>query len=56
MTDHSTVFRGGRVVSADGSFDADVLVVGEKIAAVGQLEEPATPQSSMPAAASCCRG
>ncbi len=41
MTDHSTVFRGGRVVSADGSFDADVLVVGEKIAAVGQLEEPA---------------
>src|SRR5215831_21275822 len=39
MTDHSTVFRGGRVVGADGSFDADVLVVGERIAAVGQVED-----------------
>ncbi len=39
MTDHSTVFRGGRVVGADGSFDADVLVVGERIAAVGQIED-----------------
>ena len=38
MTDQSTVFRGGRVVGADGSFDADVLVVGERIAAVGQIE------------------
>ncbi len=32
--------RGGTVVAADGSYDADVLVVGEQIAAVGAVEAP----------------
>jgi dihydropyrimidinase len=34
------LLRGGRVVAADGEYDADVLVVGEKIAAVGAVEAP----------------
>jgi dihydropyrimidinase len=38
--DRVTVLRGGRVVSADGEFDADVLIVGEKIGAVGVVEAP----------------
>ncbi len=37
----STVLRGGRIVSPEGSYDADVLVVGERIAAVGAIEVPA---------------
>ena len=42
MTDASaTLLQGGRVVSADGEYDADVLIVGEKIAAVGDVEAPA---------------
>jgi dihydropyrimidinase len=36
----STLLRGGRVVSADGEYDADVLIVGEKIAAVGEVAAP----------------
>jgi dihydropyrimidinase len=36
----STLLRGGRVVSADGEYDADVLIVGERIAAVGAVEPP----------------
>jgi dihydropyrimidinase len=36
----TTVIQGGRVVSADGEYDADVLIEGEKIAAVGNLEVP----------------
>src|SRR3954451_9526610 len=41
MTESSaTVLRGGRVVSADGEYDGDVLIVGEKIAAVGDVEAP----------------
>src|SRR3954465_11097049 len=41
MTDAKAVLlRGGRVVSADGEFDADVLIVGEKIAAVGDVQAP----------------
>src|ERR1044071_3094476 len=36
----TTVLRGGRVVSADGEYDADVLVEGEKVAAVGAVEVP----------------
>jgi dihydropyrimidinase len=34
------LLQGGRVVSADGEYDADVLIVGEKIAAVGEVEVP----------------
>jgi dihydropyrimidinase len=41
MTDaKAVVLRGGRVVSADGEFDGDVLIVGERIAAVGEVEVP----------------
>lgn len=41
MTDaKAVVLRGGRVVSADGEFDGDVLIVGERIAAVGEVEAP----------------
>src|SRR3954464_13369218 len=42
MTDErATLLRGGRVVSADGENDGDVLIVGEKIAAVGDVDAPA---------------
>jgi dihydropyrimidinase len=34
----ATLLQGGRVVSADGEYDADVLIVGERIAAVGDVE------------------
>ncbi len=37
----TTLLQGGRVVAADGEYDADVLIVGEKIAAVGAVEAPA---------------
>jgi dihydropyrimidinase len=41
MTDgHATLLQNGRVVSADGEYDADVLIIGEKIAAVGEVEAP----------------
>lgn len=36
----STLLRGGRVVSADGEYDADVLIDGEKIVAVGTVTPP----------------
>ena len=36
----ATLLHGGRVVSADGEYDADVLIAGEKIAAVGSFEVP----------------
>ena len=36
----STLIQGGRVVSADGEYDADVLIVGERISAVGDLQAP----------------
>jgi dihydropyrimidinase len=39
-TDRATLLQGGRVVSADGEYDADVLIVGERIAAVGDVEAP----------------
>src|SRR5215218_9675880 len=35
-----TLLQGGRVVSADGEYDADVLIAGEKIVAVGEVEVP----------------
>jgi dihydropyrimidinase len=35
-----TVLQGGRVVSADGEYDADVLIVGEQVAAVGAVGVP----------------
>src|SRR4051794_27301438 len=42
MTETSaTLLRGGRVVSADGEFGGDVLLVGEKVAAVGEVDAPA---------------
>lgn len=34
------LFKGGTVVGADGTYEADVLVDGEKIAAVGAVEAP----------------
>jgi dihydropyrimidinase len=34
------LLQGGRVTAADGEYDADVLVSGEKITAVGALEVP----------------
>ncbi|MDX6729750.1 MAG: dihydropyrimidinase [Baekduia sp.] len=37
----ATLLQGGRVVSADGEYDADVLIVGEQIAAVGEVAAPA---------------
>jgi dihydropyrimidinase len=41
MTESSaTLLQGGRVVSADGEYDGDVLIVGEKIAAVGDVAAP----------------
>jgi dihydropyrimidinase len=36
----ATLLQGGRVVSADGEYDADVLIAGEKIAAVGSVDAP----------------
>ena len=38
--ERATLLQGGRVVSADGEYDADVLVVGERIAAVGDGQAP----------------
>jgi dihydropyrimidinase len=35
-----TVIQGGRVVAADGEYDADVLIEGEQIAAVGAVTAP----------------
>jgi dihydropyrimidinase len=41
MTDApATLIQGGRVVSADGEYDADVLVTGERIAAIGAVDAP----------------
>jgi dihydropyrimidinase len=37
----TTLIRGGRVVSADGVRDADVLIEGERIAAVGGVQRAA---------------
>ncbi len=39
MSDH-TLIQGGRVVAADGEYDADVLIAGESIAAVGAVSAP----------------
>ena len=33
-----TILQGGRVVGADGEYDADVLIAGEKIATVGAVD------------------
>ncbi len=42
MTDDAvTLIRGGRVVAADGEYEADVLIAGEQIAAVGNVDAPA---------------
>jgi dihydropyrimidinase len=38
--DRATLLQGGRVVGADGEYDADVLIVGERIAAVGAVAAP----------------
>jgi dihydropyrimidinase len=40
MSEPVKLLRGGRVVAADGEYDADVLIVGEKIAAVGAVDAP----------------
>jgi dihydropyrimidinase len=39
MSDH-TLIQGGRVVAADGEYDADVLIYGDRIAAVGAVDAP----------------
>src|SRR3954452_13250754 len=39
--ERATLLQGGRVVSSDGEYDADVLIVGEKVVAVGDVETPA---------------
>lgn len=52
MTDeHATLLQGGRVVSADGEYDADVLIAGEKVAAVGDVDAP--PGATVIDAAGC---
>jgi dihydropyrimidinase len=38
--ERATLLQGGQVVSADGQYDADVLIVGEQIAAVGAVQAP----------------
>jgi dihydropyrimidinase len=38
--ERATLLQGGRVVSADGEYDGDVLIVGEQIAAVGEVQAP----------------
>ena len=38
--ERATLLQGGRVTAADGEYDADVLIVGETIAAVGAIEAP----------------
>jgi dihydropyrimidinase len=38
--ERTTLLQGGRVTAADGEYDADVLLVGEQIAAVGALDPP----------------
>jgi dihydropyrimidinase len=43
--DRATLLQGGRVVGADGEYDADVLIVGERIAAVGAV--PAPPEATV---------
>jgi dihydropyrimidinase len=49
--ERATVVQGGRVVSADGEYDADVLIIGEKISAVGEVEAP--PGATVIDAAGC---
>jgi dihydropyrimidinase len=39
MADY-TVIQGGRVIAADGEYDADVLIAGEQVAAVGAVGMP----------------
>ena len=38
--ERATVLQGGRVVTADGEYDADVLIAGERIVAVGEIAAP----------------
>ncbi len=38
--DRVTLLQGGRVISADAEYDGDVLIAGERIAAVGAIEAP----------------
>ncbi|MBA3748865.1 MAG: amidohydrolase family protein, partial [Solirubrobacterales bacterium] len=38
MTD--TLVHGGTIVTADGTFAGDVLIAGERIAAVGEVTAP----------------
>ena len=50
------LLQGGRVVAADGEYDADVLIEGEKIAAVGAVERSRRDASSTSRAAACMPG
>ena len=47
----TTVVRGGTVVTADGQFVGDVLIEGERIAAVGTVQAP--PDATVVDAAGC---
>src|SRR6202034_1009144 len=53
------LISGGTVVTAGGTLDADVLVAGERIAAVLARDltgEPGAPPGGAPAAGACGRG
>ena len=50
------LLQGGRVVAADGEYDADVLIDGEKIAAVGAVEAPGRDGRRRRRAAACMPG
>ncbi len=40
MSERELLLQGGRVIAADGEYDADVLIAGERIAAVGAVDAP----------------
>ncbi len=51
----TTLIANGTVVAADGEFDGDVLIEGEKIAAVGRVAAPEGADVVDATGASCCR-
>ena len=51
----TTLIANGTIVAADGEFDGDVLIDGEKIAAVGRVVAPEGADVVDATGASCCR-
>lgn len=49
MTVADLLLRGGRVVTASGTFEADVAIAGERIAAVTRGESPASARETLDA-------